>query len=325
MGNQVTLTFAGDSKSLERTFDKVGKGAKDMASDMDKAGGDVKRFGSAVDTMNDKVDASESKFMGAADLLDGLGGAFGLPTEGITNMARSFGDLAGGFTSVIGPAFAKIAGMLGFQTAATTAQAGATTAATGAQWSLNAALAANPIGVVVIAIAALVGGFVLAWKHSETFRDIVRGALGVVKDAAIGFWDFFKTLPEKIGSIGSKIVEVITWPYKTAFNAIATIWNNTVGKLSFEVPSWVPGGLGGKGFSMPHLPTFYMGGVVPGNPGTAVPIMAHAGETVVRAGGGGGTTVNINAGAIVTENQLADLVQRALLRKQARTGSLGFA
>ena len=89
------------------------------------------------------------------------------------------------------------------------------------------------------------------------------------------------------------------------------------------IPSWVPG-MGGKGFSMPNLPTFHMGGVVPGNPGQAVPIMAMAGETVSRAGGGG-TTININAGAIVTENQLADLVQKALLRKQARSGSLGFA
>lgn len=322
-GNTVSITFAGDSKSLERTFDKVGAGAKSMASDMDKAGGDVKRFGNSVDTMNDKVGNSESKFMGAADLLDGLGGAFGLPLEGATNMARSFADLAGGLSSVVGPAIGKIAGMLGFQTAATAAQATATGTATGAQWSLNAALAANPIGAVVIAIGLLVGGFVLAWKHSETFRDIVKGAFAIVKGAAEGFWEFLKGLPAAIGNLGGRLVEVITWPYKTAFNAIATIWNNTVGRLSFEIPSWVPG-MGGKGFSMPNLPTFHMGGVVPGNPGQAVPIMAMAGETVSRAGGGG-TTININAGAIVTENQLADLVQKALLRKQARSGSLGFA
>lgn len=323
-GNAVTITFAGDSKSLEKTFDKVGAGAKGMAADMDKAAGQVKGFGSTVGDMNDKVEGSESKFMGAADLLDGLGGAFGLPLEGATNMARSFADLAGGFSTIVGPAFQKIIGMLGFQTTATVAQTTATEGAAVAQSGLNATLLANPIGLVVIAIAALVGGFILAWKHSETFRDIVRGALDVVKGAAMGLWDFFKNLPGNLLGIADAIKDAILWPYKTAFNMIARLWNNTVGQLSFSVPDWVPG-LGGKGFSMPHLPTFHMGGTVPGNPGQAVPIMAMAGEHITAAGGGGGDTFIVQAGMIVTETQMADFVQKVLLRKQSRTGSLGFA
>src|SRR5687768_5120923 len=109
-GNQVTLTFAGDSRSLERTFSNVGDGAKKMARDMDKASGDVKGFGRSMDGVNDTVDKSESKFMGTADLLDGLGGAFGLPIGGAVDMARSFGDLAGGMTSVVLPAVQGILG-----------------------------------------------------------------------------------------------------------------------------------------------------------------------------------------------------------------------
>lgn len=321
-GNAVTITFAGDSKSLERTFDKVGAGAKDMAADMDKAGGDVRRFGDRMDTMNESVDGSEGRFMGAADLLDGLGGAFGLPLEGATNMARSFADLAGGITGFVVPAISRVLGMLGIQTAATTAQTAATTGAATAQGGLNAALLANPIGLVVVAIAALVGGFVLAWKHSETFRDVVRGSLGAVRSVAEGVVNFFLAIPDKIWGIATAVKDALLWPYKTAFNAIAKIWNNTVGQLSFSIPSWVPG-LGGKGFSMPQLPTFHMGGVVPGNPGATVPALLQAGETVTRAGGGGDTFI-IQAGAIVTETQLADLMQKVLLRKQARTGSLGF-
>ena len=318
-GNSVTLTFAGDSQSLERTFSKVGSGAKGMASDLDKAKGDVKSFGGAVDGMNDKVDASESKFMGAADLLDGLGGAFGLPTEGITNMARSFGDLAGGFTSVIGPAIAKIAGMLGIQTAATAAQTTATGAAATAQGGLNAALLANPIGLVIAGIVGLVAIFVLAWKHSETFRDVVRGALNVVKSAAEGLLNFFKDLPGQIANAGKTLVNIITWPYKTAFNAIATLWNNTVGKLAFSVPDWVPG-IGGKGFSMPNLPTFHNGGIVPGNPGVPVPVMALGGERISRAadnGGSGSTVVQL----VVDGRVLAETVAKNQRQNVAR----GFA
>lgn len=322
MGNTVTLTFAGDSKSLERTFTNVGAGAKDMATDLDKASGKARDFGGSMDAAAGAAGTSEGAFMGTADVLDGLATTMGFNIGPQIELARGFGDIAGGLSN-LGPLIGQAIGKFGTMIGLTGAQAAATGTATGAQWSLNAALSANPIGAVVLAIGLLVGGFILAWKHSETFRDVVKGAFGVVTGAATGFWNFLKGLPDLIFGMGARIVDVLTWPYKTAFNAIAKIWNNTVGQLSFSIPSWVPG-MGGKGFSMPHLPTFHMGGVVPGNPGQAVPILAMAGETVTRAGGGGGTVININAGAIVTEHQLADLVQGALLRKQQRTGSLGF-
>jgi len=57
----------------------------------------------------------------------------------------------------------------------------ATTAWTAVQWLLNAALNANPIGLVVIAVAALAAGIVLAYKHSDTFRDAVNDLWDAVK------------------------------------------------------------------------------------------------------------------------------------------------
>jgi len=57
----------------------------------------------------------------------------------------------------------------------------ATAAWTAAQWLLNAALSANPIGLVIVAVAALAAGIVIAYKESATFRAIVQGAMqGVV-------------------------------------------------------------------------------------------------------------------------------------------------
>lgn len=64
----------------------------------------------------------------------------------------------------------------------------ATIAWTAVQWLLNAALLANPIGLVVIAIAALVAAIVLAWQHSETFRKIVIAAWDGIRAAAIALW-----------------------------------------------------------------------------------------------------------------------------------------
>lgn len=59
----------------------------------------------------------------------------------------------------------------------------ATAAWTAVQWLLNAALNANPIGLAVIALAALAAGLVLAYQKSETFRNIVHAAMDVVTDA----------------------------------------------------------------------------------------------------------------------------------------------
>ena len=57
------------------------------------------------------------------------------------------------------------------------------------QWLLNAALTANPIGIVVVAIAALVAGIIYAYKHSQTFRRIVDGALRGIGQAFVWLKD----------------------------------------------------------------------------------------------------------------------------------------
>ena len=89
------------------------------------------------------------------------------------------------------------------QTATTTAMAAAHKAAaagaTGlqvAQAALNTVLSANPIGLVVAALAALAAGLVTAYHTSETFRNIVNGAFQAVAriaqstiGAAIGWLD----------------------------------------------------------------------------------------------------------------------------------------
>lgn len=73
-------------------------------------------------------------------------------------------------------------------------------AVTAAQWLMNAAMAANPIGLIVAAIAALVAAFIYLWNHSEAFREFwvtlweaIKEAAKAVIDAVVGFftgaWD----------------------------------------------------------------------------------------------------------------------------------------
>jgi hypothetical protein len=61
------------------------------------------------------------------------------------------------------------------------------------QWLLNAALSANPIGLVVIAIAALVAGLIYAWNNSETFRTIVLNVWAAIKGAVLAVVNWLKT------------------------------------------------------------------------------------------------------------------------------------
>jgi len=91
---------------------------------------------------------------------------------------------------------------------ATTAAGVATKAWAAAQWLLNAAMTANPIGLVVIAVAGLVAGLVIAYKKSETFRNIVNGAFKAVLSAAQGAWNWIKGTWPRVKQVLSAPVSV---------------------------------------------------------------------------------------------------------------------
>lgn len=347
MPNQVTLTFAGDSQSLERSFSNVGQAANKMSGDLDSATGKAKSLDSSMGKVGETVDSSESKFMGTADVLDGLATTMGFNIDAQIGFARGMGDIAGGLTN-LGPLLSGIAAKTGITTAATWAW-------NTAQTALNLVMSMNPIALTVIAIAALAAAFVVAWQHSETFRNVVTGAFEAVKGVIMGAFNWVKDnwpllLGILTGPIGLAVVAIsknwdsitgffggavsffrnvfggvtdaITAPFRSAFDSIKRLWNATVGGFGFTVPDWIPG-VGGKGFTIPRM---HMGGVIPGNPGQVVPILALAGERMGRAGasgGGGGVTIIVQ-GSLIHERQLADLIQSVLLKRQSRGGNLGF-
>ena len=80
--------------------------------------------------------------------------------------------------------------------------------ATAAQWLFNAAMSANPIGIAVVAIAALVAGLVLAYKHikpfrewvNKTFKSVVNFGKGIAKwGSNVGKW-----VGKALGSMSKK-------------------------------------------------------------------------------------------------------------------------
>jgi tape measure domain-containing protein len=60
-----------------------------------------------------------------------------------------------------------------------------------AQWGLNVAMSANPIGGVIAVIGALVAGVIYAWHNFEGFRGFLYGFWEVIKETGSIIWDFF--------------------------------------------------------------------------------------------------------------------------------------
>lgn len=181
-----------------------------------------------------------------------------------------------------------------------------------AQAALNFVMAANPIGIVIVAIMALVAAFVVAYNKSETFREIIQGLFGAIKTGV----EF------SVNAIKGYLEFVLGF-YKTIFNALANLWNNTIGKLSFTFPSWVPG-LGGKGFSVPKIPMLAEGGIV--TQPTLAMIGERGPEAVIplnRANGMGNVTVNVYS--TVADASFPDKIVNALRQYNRRSGVIDIA
>lgn len=111
------------------------------------------------------------------------------------------------------------------------------TAGSVAQWALNAAMAANPIGLIVVGVVALGAALVLAWQKSETFRNVVMGAWQGIQDAASFAWNSilkpaFDGFMGALGWIGDKALWLYNAAILPAWNGISSviggIWNGFI-------------------------------------------------------------------------------------------------
>lgn len=149
----------------------------------------------------------------------------------------------------------------------------------------------------------------------QNFGKVFGDTFGHIKDVAQGVWDFFQSAISTVGGVFKRIGDAISAPFKAAFDLIADIWNNTLGRFQFTIPGWVPG-IGGDSFGFPQIPKFHDGGVVPGLPGEDVPIIAQAGETVIPAGrqvSGGAATQIINVNIPVQTQANPQSISRAVV------------
>jgi tape measure domain-containing protein len=161
-------------------------------------------------------------------VIDGLASAFASTAKFVKSNQTTFKVLGGIIGAILLPvliqttvaliagraAWALNAAQMAVATVWIRAYQLAAKVATAAQWLWNAAVNANPLGLLIIGLIAVGAGLVLLWKKSETFRTIVTGAFRAVQ-AAVGFVvDFIKAhwpllLAILTGPIGAAVILVV--------------------------------------------------------------------------------------------------------------------
>jgi hypothetical protein len=256
-----------------------------VVADVADAGAGLDKTAEKLDKVSGSADALDSKMGAATGALGALSAGFELVgleefAGGLQSAAMATDFFSGvGQTATLVLESTKVqAGLARASTiahgVATRGTAAATAVMTGAQKALNIAMRANPIGLIVTALTLLVGGLILAYNKSDTFRSLVN-RVGEAGRAA------FKLVTDKVGDVVGRVGDVIEWvgrlpdkfstvsgkaaelgdklaaPFVAAKNAVEDLigW---IGDLDFpSPPDWlmkiVPGGGNGR-YSLDALP-----------------------------------------------------------------------
>jgi phage-related protein len=97
---------------------------------------------------------------------------------------------------------------------------------------LFALIAANPVGLLVVALGALVIGFVEAYNRSETFRELLSGLVSVVVGAATAIRD----------ALGGALSFVVG-AFQSAFSGIFGFVADMVGRIVNTIGAVLPAGM----------------------------------------------------------------------------------
>ncbi|MCC0630162.1 MULTISPECIES: phage tail tape measure protein [unclassified Clostridioides] len=108
-------------------------------------------------------------------------------------------------------------------------------------------LLGGPIGVVIVAVAALVAGLVVLWNTNKGFRDFVINAWNNVKETATKVWGgicnfFTQTIPQAWESLCTSFSNAGTWFVQMWNNIKQTFvngWNAIVAFFTQTIPTWI--------------------------------------------------------------------------------------
>lgn len=124
----------------------------------------------------------------------------------------------------------------GALTTAEAANAAATMGASGAFGIFNAVLSANPIGLIVTAVAALTAGLVWFFTQTETGQQIWSSFVDWIKEAWQGIADFFVGLWSGISEGASTLWDGVVTTWNAYIESLKAMWNAVV---TFFSDLWV--------------------------------------------------------------------------------------
>lgn len=103
--------------------------------------------------------------------------------------------------------------------------------------ALKVAFTANPIGMIIVAIIAVIGIFVVLYKKCEWFRNMVNAVWKAIKDTFSSVWEWIKEKFNALVDIGAKawnglkesgaaIIDKIKDAFKGFFDWLHNKWEN---------------------------------------------------------------------------------------------------
>jgi phage-related protein len=107
---------------------------------------------------------------------------------------------------------------------------------TAAQWLLNLAMTANPIGLIIVAVGVLIAIIVVIATKTTWFQDLWRVTWGWIKDAAAAVGDWFaNTLWPGMQAVWGGIVSGVMWvrnKFREGFQAARDIAEGVIAHIA---------------------------------------------------------------------------------------------
>lgn len=237
----LTITGRSDVAAAAADIDALGSSVRSVADDVGRVDEVARTSGAGLDALGEAGDNVASKSSQATGALGALSG--GLEAIGATGAASALQataiatDVASGAGDALNLIAETTVGKYIAQTAASVAHRTATiagTVATGAmtvaQGALNLVMSANPIALVVLALAALTAGVIVAYRNSDEFRSKVDAAFGLAKrvvgDAAEAVEDivgWFQDLPGTVSDAAGTVREKVGNMFEPVEDAIGFV------------------------------------------------------------------------------------------------------